>query len=97
MYMSPQTPTELDSYPNVFFTSDKDWNPQIIVDDNTVHDMDLTDNDFEHNEYHPETVDAYGELLPVVFIFNINEGINLKLNNCHLILALSLAFVSNTR
>jgi hypothetical protein len=64
MDMSPPPPTEKDSYPHVFFTSDMEWNPQSIVDEYTVHDMDPTDNDMEHNEYHPDTIDAYGELLP---------------------------------
>jgi hypothetical protein len=65
MDMSPPTPTELDTYPHVFLTSDMEWNPQSIVDEYTVHDMHLTDNDLEHNEYHPDTINAYGELLPI--------------------------------
>jgi hypothetical protein len=65
MDMSPPTPTEFDSYPQLIFTSAMEWNPQNIVDEYTVHDMDLTENDLEHNEYHPDTINAYGELIPV--------------------------------
>jgi hypothetical protein len=63
--MTPPTPTEFDSYPQVFFTSDMEWNPQTIVDvdEYTVHDTALTGNDLEHNEYHHDTINAYGELL----------------------------------
>jgi hypothetical protein len=64
MDMSPPTPIELDTYPHVFFTSHLEWNPQIIVDENPIHDMDLTDNDLQHNDYHPDTIIAYGELTP---------------------------------
>jgi hypothetical protein len=63
--MSPTTPTELDSYPKVLFMSDVELNPQSIVDEYRVHDMDTIDNDLEHNEYHPDTINAYGEILPV--------------------------------
>jgi hypothetical protein len=63
--MSPPTPSELDSYPHVMFNSDMEWNPQCIFDEYTVHDLDLTDNDLQQNEYHPDTVNAYGEFLPV--------------------------------
>jgi hypothetical protein len=97
MDMYPPTPTEFDSYPHVFFTSDMEWNPQRIVDEYTVHDMDLTDNDLEHND--PNTINTYRELLPVARQQDIhfNAGTTLTLNNCLLILALSLVFVSNTR
>jgi hypothetical protein len=73
--MSPPTPTEIDSYPHVFFTSYMEWNPQSIVDEYTVHHMDLTDNDMEHNEYHPDTINAYGELLSVAR----QQGIHFRL------------------
>jgi hypothetical protein len=36
MDMSPPTPSELDSYPHVFFTSDTEWNLQSIVDEYPV-------------------------------------------------------------
>jgi hypothetical protein len=65
MDMSPPTSTELDTYPHVFFTSDMEWNPQSIVDEYPVQDLDLNDDDLQHNEYHPDTINAYGELLPV--------------------------------
>jgi hypothetical protein len=65
MDMSPPTPSELDSYPHVIFTSDMEWNPASIVDEYTVYDLDLTDNDLQYNEYHPDTINAYGVLLPV--------------------------------
>jgi hypothetical protein len=32
MYLSPPNPTELDTYPHVFFTSNSEWNPQCIID-----------------------------------------------------------------
>jgi hypothetical protein len=63
MDMSPPTPSELDSYPH--FTSDMEWNPQSIVDEYPVQDLDLSDNDLQHNAYHPDTINAYGERLPV--------------------------------
>jgi hypothetical protein len=65
MDMSPQTSTEIDSYPHVFFTYVMEWNPKSIVDKCTLHDMDITDTDLEHNEYQPDTINAYEELLPV--------------------------------
>jgi hypothetical protein len=49
MDMSPPTPAEIDSYPHVLFTSDMEWNTQSIADEYTFHDIDLTDNDLEHN------------------------------------------------
>jgi hypothetical protein len=65
MAMSPPNPSELDLYPHVSFTSNMEWNPQKIVDEYTVNDLDLIDNDLQHNEYRPDTFNAYGELLPV--------------------------------
>jgi hypothetical protein len=64
MDMSPPTPSEIDTYPHVFFTSDTEWNPQGIVDEYPIHELDLTDNDLQHNDYHPDTINAYGELTP---------------------------------
>jgi hypothetical protein len=64
MDMSPPTPVKLDSYPHVFFTSDMEWSPQSIVDEYTIHDMDLSDNVIQNNKYHPNTMNAYGDLLP---------------------------------
>jgi hypothetical protein len=69
MDMSPSTPSELDYYPNLFLTSDMEWNPKSIVDEYTDHDLDLTD---KHDEYHPYIFKAYGELLPVAHQQYIN-------------------------
>jgi hypothetical protein len=65
MDMSPPTPYEVDSYPHVVYTSDMEWNPQRIVEEYPVQDLDLTDKDLQHNEYNLDTINAYGELLPV--------------------------------
>jgi hypothetical protein len=62
MDISPPTSSELDTYPHVFFTSDIEWNPQGIVDEYPIHELDLTDNDLQHNDYHPDTLNVYGEL-----------------------------------
>jgi hypothetical protein len=64
MDMSPPTPIELDTYPHVFFTSDTEFNPQSIVDELPIHEMDLTDNEWQYNDYHPDTINAYVELTP---------------------------------
>ena len=64
MDMSPPTPEEIDTYPHVFFTADTEWHPQSITDEYSVSDMELTDDDLQHSEYHPHQLDAYGELLP---------------------------------
>jgi hypothetical protein len=64
MDMSPATSIELDTYPHEFFTSDSEWNPQSIVDEYPIQDMDLNDNDLQHNYCHTETINAYGELTP---------------------------------
>jgi hypothetical protein len=45
MDTSPPTPTELDTYTHVFFTSGTEWNPQSIDDDYTANDLDLIYND----------------------------------------------------
>jgi hypothetical protein len=71
MDMSPTTPSELDSYPHVFITSDMQWKPQSIIDEYPVQDLDLTDNALQHNEYHPDTINAYGELLSVARLQDI--------------------------
>jgi hypothetical protein len=44
MDMPPLTPVELYSYPHFFFTSDIEWNPKTVVDEYTVHELELTDN-----------------------------------------------------
>jgi hypothetical protein len=49
MDMSPPTPTELDTYPHV---------------DYTFHDMELTHNYNLYPEYHSDSINAYGELIP---------------------------------
>jgi hypothetical protein len=58
MGMSPTNPHKLDTYSHVFFTSDMEWHPQSIVDEYTVHDLDLTDDDLQHNENHADTINA---------------------------------------
>jgi hypothetical protein len=101
MDMSPPTPTELDSYPHVFFTSDIELNPQSIVDEYSVHEMDLTENDLEHKSIILTLLMLMGSFsllhVNMIFIFDINAGTTLTLNNCPLFLVLSLVFVSNTR
>jgi hypothetical protein len=52
----PPTPTELDAYPHVNFTSATEWNPKSIVDEYTIHELDLTDNYLQHNDYLPYTI-----------------------------------------
>jgi hypothetical protein len=63
--MSPPTPVELDYYPHAVFMSDMEWNPQRNTEEYTVHDLDLTDNEFQHNKYHPDNIYSFGELLPI--------------------------------
>jgi hypothetical protein len=58
--MSLPNPAELDNYSHVLFLSNIDCNPQSIADEYTVHDMDLTENYFQHNMYHPDTFTTYG-------------------------------------
>jgi hypothetical protein len=83
--MSPPTASELDTYPHVFFTSDMELNPLSNADEYTIHDLDLTDNDLQHNDCHHDTFNAEVELTPIVRQQNIHQRnqrrINLILNN----------------
>jgi hypothetical protein len=101
MDMSPPTTIEIDTYPHVLFTPDTELNPQRIVDEYPIHEMDLTNNDLQHNDYHPDTINVYGELIlqHVHRIFITETGVKTKLMliNSHRILDLSQVFASNTR
>jgi hypothetical protein len=62
--MSPPTQGELDTYPHVFFTTDTEWHPQNVNDKYSVTDLDITDDDIQHSDYHPGSLDVYGDLIP---------------------------------
>jgi hypothetical protein len=64
MDMSPPTKTELETYPHVFFTSDTDWNPHDISDEYSITDLLLNESDSQQSEYHTDSINAYGELIP---------------------------------
>jgi hypothetical protein len=63
MDMSPPTQEELDTYPHVFFTADTEWQPQSFNDKYSVTDLDITDDDLQHSDYHPGSLDVYGDLM----------------------------------
>jgi hypothetical protein len=65
MDMAPLGLNEIDTYPHVFFTVDLEWNPHNFVNEYTVHDLDLTDNDSQHNKYLADTINVYVELFPL--------------------------------
>jgi hypothetical protein len=48
MDMFPPTKEELDTYPHVFF----------------IADLDITDDDLHHSDYHPGSLDVYGDRIP---------------------------------
>jgi hypothetical protein len=54
----------LDTYPHVFFTTDTEWHPQNVNDKYYVTDLDITDDDLQHSDHHPGSLDAYGDLIP---------------------------------
>ena len=64
MDMSPPTQHELDCYPHVFFTADTEWHPQSISDEYPVSSLELTEEDMLLSDYHPNSINSYGELLP---------------------------------
>jgi hypothetical protein len=64
MDMSPPTPEELDTYPHVFFTADTEWHPQKVNDEYSDTDLDITDDDLQYSDYHPGSLDVYGDLIP---------------------------------
>jgi hypothetical protein len=62
MDISPPTSEELDAYPHVFFTSDMTWYPQVIDDEYFVCDLDIAKEDMQFTDYHPATLNDYGEV-----------------------------------
>ena len=58
MDMSPPTQEELDTYPHVFFTSDMEWHPQSVNDEYHVADLDITEDDLQVSDYHPDVLDV---------------------------------------
>jgi hypothetical protein len=62
--MHPPTDDELHSYPHVIFTSDIPWDPQVLDDEYNVHDLELNEDDFIKPSYHPNALNAYGEIHP---------------------------------
>jgi hypothetical protein len=54
----------MDTYPYVFFSADTGWHPQTVCDEYKISDLDLTDDYHQHPEYHPDSINAYGELIP---------------------------------
>jgi hypothetical protein len=63
MDMSPPTQEELGNYPHVFFTADTEWHPQSVNDKYSVTDLDITDDDLQNSDYHPGSLDVYGDLI----------------------------------
>jgi hypothetical protein len=60
MDMSPPTQEELDTYPHVFFTADMEWYPQIINDEYHVDHLNLTEDDLQISDFHPDVLVVYG-------------------------------------
>jgi hypothetical protein len=58
MDMSPPTQDELDTYPHVFFTADREWHQQNVNDEYSVNDLDITDDDLQQSDYHPGSLDV---------------------------------------
>jgi hypothetical protein len=52
MDMSPPTAEEIDTYPHVIFTSDMTWDAQVIDDEYSVSDLDLSEDTMPFPEYH---------------------------------------------
>jgi hypothetical protein len=59
--MHPPTDEELEAYPQVNFTSDMPWEPQVFDNEYSVDDLDLSEDDLAKAEYHPSLND-YGEI-----------------------------------
>jgi hypothetical protein len=59
--MHPPTDEELEAYPQVNFTSDMPWEPQVFDNQYDVTDLDLSEDDLAKAEYHPALND-YGEI-----------------------------------
>ena len=59
--MHPPTDEELEAYPQVNFTSDMPWEPQVFDNEYDVTDLDLSEDDLAKAEYHPALND-YGEI-----------------------------------
>ena len=53
---------KLSTYPHVIFTSDVPWEPQLVNDEYPVSSLDLDENEVLTSDYHPDTLNDYGEL-----------------------------------
>jgi hypothetical protein len=59
--MNPPTDEEPEAYPQVKFTSDTHWEPQVFDNEYDVTDLALSEDDLAKAEYHPALND-YGEI-----------------------------------
>ena len=60
MDMKAPTPSEMDSYPHVIFSSDMPWDPQVYDNEYNIRDL-QTPTDL-HPPYHPDSLNNFGEL-----------------------------------
>jgi hypothetical protein len=99
MDMSPPTAEEIDTYPHVIF------NPQVIDDEYSVSDLDISKDTIPFPEYHPDTLnpfeDAHTAFACKLDIFVNLNNVKPKKSSVPMtlipILHLFLRFESNTR
>jgi hypothetical protein len=78
MDMSPPTAEEVDTYPHVIFTSDKTWDPQVIDDEYSVSDVDISQDTMPFPEYHPDTLNRFGDV-HTAFACKLDIFVNLNI------------------